>query len=569
MQQKALTKLSTSSGNSLRKQSVVKSDVEHPLKGLQQSIGNRAVQRLVQSHYIQAKLQVSSPGDQFEQEADRVADTVMRMPEPANPVAQRQVDKDDEEEKPIQAKPAEASTQSSPSRAHVASTLTLSSGQGRPLPDTIRNYMEPRFGTDFGQVKVHTDSDAIQMNRAVGAQAFTHGCDIYYGAGHGPNNLDLTAHELTHVLQQTADHGARGAKTNHSNATGPKLSIQRNPAAQIQRRLIVSGSTEALVREYLGVVGGAAGLVLNWTFATPRVTTGGNLPGAVPSPSGRSNILSVINHPTQHAELHIGTNQPGVGDGAFPGAGSTIQTIDMDDIRNLNASLPGQGTALAFHEMMENFNAHGLGFGAGAFGPSHEVGLEAESDLLEDVGIAGRRLNAAARVTVIPAPAGQPTGPNITYQRRVRVFTHYFLEIIERVTTGSPTGPGADFERVSARRIPKVQVSQRTVDSFASGSTVMPPAGNATLAAVLADLNANADSTVLIEGFADSVGGAASNRTLSRNRTTAARAFFIANGITADRIAVVGRGETNFVAGNDTEAGRRQNRRIQLTVHRP
>lgn len=54
----------------------------HPLIHLQRSIGNRAVQRLINSPYIQAKLQVSTPDDLFEQKADRVADTVMRMPNP-------------------------------------------------------------------------------------------------------------------------------------------------------------------------------------------------------------------------------------------------------------------------------------------------------------------------------------------------------------------------------------------------------------------------------------------------------------------------------------------------------
>jgi outer membrane protein OmpA-like peptidoglycan-associated protein len=335
----------------------------------------------------------------------------------------------------------------------------------------------------------------------------------------------------------------------------------------IQRRLIVSGSHEALVNEYLTLVGTAAGLRLNWAFATPRVTVAGNRPGAVPSPDARTNLTRVIGHAKQHAELHIGTNQPRVSVGAFPGGASTIQTIDMDDIRNLNASLAGQGTAKAFHEMMENFNAHGAGFGN--FGASHAVGLEVESNILEDQGIVGRRLGGGLPSTVIPAPAGQPTGPNITYLRQLQSFTHYFLEMIQRRTTGSPTGPGADFEVVSARRIPKVQVSQRTVDSFASGSAAIPAAGNATLAAALADLNANANSTVLIEGFADNRGGQAGNRTASRNRAATAQAFFIANGIAADRIAIVGRGETNFVAPNNTAAGRLQNRRIVLTVHRP
>jgi outer membrane protein OmpA-like peptidoglycan-associated protein len=122
---------------------------------------------------------------------------------------------------------------------------------------------------------------------------------------------------------------------------------------------------------------------------------------------------------------------------------------------------------------------------------------------------------------------------------------------------------------VGAFRVPKIQVSQRTVGSFVTGSDAIPVAGNATLNATLADLIANANATVLIEGFTDSVGRSANNRGLSLRRARAVQAFFIANGINVNRIAIVGRGETNFVAPNNTEAGRGRNRRIVMTVHRP
>ncbi|MBM0744533.1 DUF4157 domain-containing protein [Phormidium sp. CLA17] len=63
--------------------------------------------------------------------------------------------------------------------------------------------MEPRFGTDFSQVRVHMGSEAVQMNKDLSAQAFTYKQDIYFGAGKSPGKNDLTAHELTHVVQQT------------------------------------------------------------------------------------------------------------------------------------------------------------------------------------------------------------------------------------------------------------------------------------------------------------------------------------------------------------------------------
>src|SRR5688572_12564056 len=82
MQLKPLSKPRTISRSSrLPKQSGVKSAAKHPLMALHHSIGNRAVQRLIQSHYLQAKLNVSTPGDEYEQEADRVADKVTRTPD--------------------------------------------------------------------------------------------------------------------------------------------------------------------------------------------------------------------------------------------------------------------------------------------------------------------------------------------------------------------------------------------------------------------------------------------------------------------------------------------------------
>jgi len=68
---------------------------------LQRTIGNQAVQRMVRSGALQAKLRIGQPGDKYEQEADRVADAVMRMPEPW---VQRQVEPEEEEET-LQSKP--------------------------------------------------------------------------------------------------------------------------------------------------------------------------------------------------------------------------------------------------------------------------------------------------------------------------------------------------------------------------------------------------------------------------------------------------------------------------------
>ncbi|MEQ8970294.1 MAG: DUF4157 domain-containing protein, partial [Coleofasciculus sp. C1-SOL-03] len=84
----------------------------------------------------------------------------------------------------------------------LESRLNASKGGGSPLSEGVRGFMEPRFGADFSGVRVHTGGEAVQMNKELGAQAFTHGSDIYFGAGKLPGNNELTAHELTHVVQQ-------------------------------------------------------------------------------------------------------------------------------------------------------------------------------------------------------------------------------------------------------------------------------------------------------------------------------------------------------------------------------
>src|SRR6185295_1141905 len=76
---------------------------------------------------------------------------------------------------------------------------------GRPLDSPAREFMEPRFGRDFSNVRVHADSRAADSARAVGAHAYTVGRDVVFGDGkYSPGTREgnsLLAHELTHVAQ--------------------------------------------------------------------------------------------------------------------------------------------------------------------------------------------------------------------------------------------------------------------------------------------------------------------------------------------------------------------------------
>jgi hypothetical protein len=162
---------------------------------LQRAVGNQAVIRLFKAGVIQAKLRIGQSNDIFEQEADRVAEQVMRVPEP---LMEGKLDN------------AEAS---SDIESHVNSIR----GGGQPLPESVRRFFEPRFGQDFTQVRIHTDTKSTESAKGVNALAYTVGRDVVFGFGqYAPNTVEgkkLLAHELTHVVQHSSRLQRQGMST--------------------------------------------------------------------------------------------------------------------------------------------------------------------------------------------------------------------------------------------------------------------------------------------------------------------------------------------------------------------
>jgi hypothetical protein len=212
----------------------------HPILQLQHTMGNRAVGR-----FIQAKLTVSQPEDVHEQEADQVAEQVMRMPDASStegavvtrssslPNIQRVCSEceeelhrqpTDEEEKPLQTK----AISGGPSKVYpdFESGLDAVQGSSEPLPESERAFFEPRFGFDFSQVRVHTDAQAAKSARELNARAYTVGRDVVFGPGqYEPQTTAgrrLMAHELAHVVQQ-----ARMTGQQTSDSMAPGISAQK------------------------------------------------------------------------------------------------------------------------------------------------------------------------------------------------------------------------------------------------------------------------------------------------------------------------------------------------------
>lgn len=172
---------------------------------------------------IQPKLAINAPRDPYEQEADRVAGEVMRMPD-SGADGTAGVRRDPEATKPQRQCPeceGKGGSETEEIDGHVESEIRSLRG-GSPLPETERAFFEPRFGHDFTAVRVHTDSRAARLAKSVNAHAFALGRDIVFGSGrYSPGTAEgrhLLAHELTHVVQQerVQPHIQRLTITQHS-----------------------------------------------------------------------------------------------------------------------------------------------------------------------------------------------------------------------------------------------------------------------------------------------------------------------------------------------------------------
>ena len=121
----------------------------HPLRRLQRLAGNQAVQRLVQ-----AKLEIGSPDDRYEREADQVAKQVVS---PFSTKLPQSLQHQSEQNARLRMSPgiqrrAGGGLNVTPT---IESAIQHERGSGRPLPEMTRTQMEQAFGADFGDVRIH------------------------------------------------------------------------------------------------------------------------------------------------------------------------------------------------------------------------------------------------------------------------------------------------------------------------------------------------------------------------------------------------------------------------------
>jgi Domain of unknown function (DUF4157) len=154
----------------------------------------------------QSGLVLGKPEHESEREAERVSNEVMRTPEPKALPASR-LELLTSKREPLQLMRAQVADRESTAVSPEVHQTLRSAGQ--PLDFATRNFMESRFGHDFGKVRVHTGDQAADAARSVGARAFTVNHNIVFGRDEFTPSTEagnrLLAHELTHVVQQQAN----------------------------------------------------------------------------------------------------------------------------------------------------------------------------------------------------------------------------------------------------------------------------------------------------------------------------------------------------------------------------
>ena len=238
------------------------------------------------------KLTVGAPDDEYEREADRMADTVMGMsdmngiyPSQAPNFGLKAHDVNPKLPPIIRRKAGEASPKLH--RTVESDIQSLQSG-GQPLEPDTQFFFETRFGTDFSHIRVHTGLRAENATQAIHARAFTHGNNLVFGAGEyapGTNSgKTLLAHELTHVVQQR----------------------HRKPARQIQRNI---GELQQQIRRIIAdedtaAINSISTELLNATSPGQRAGMVRILTNQLWVGSGsEATIVRLIGHNSQHSQV--------------------------------------------------------------------------------------------------------------------------------------------------------------------------------------------------------------------------------------------------------------------------
>jgi len=166
-------------------------------------------------------------------------------------------------------------------------------------------------------------------------------------------------------------------------------------------------------------------------------------------------------------------------------------------------------------------------------------------------GVIGNQTGSTARGAIIGAVVGGAAGAIIGHQ-----MDQQAKELEQNI-------PGATVARVGEG----IAVTFASGLLFAFDSDQILPAAGTNLSELAKSLQKYPDSQLLIVGHTDNVGDAAYNQRLSERRSASAAAYLAAQSVDRTRLAASGKGESEPIATNDTDAGRGQNRRVEVAIY--
>jgi hypothetical protein len=231
--------------------------------------------------FFQPKLSINQPNDVYEQEADQMADKVMRMPagnlspsffSPAVDTISRKCQHCEDEEKLHRKESTNGEVHGSSELDNYVGSLGSS---GQNLSSTYRQFFEPRFGQDFSNVRIHTDSVAAKSAQSINALAYTTGNNIVFNNGQYAPESDsgkrLIAHELTHVVQQR---GSIQPKLIQRFTPSCEALLNSSMASAPIRVLSGAAIHTAIQEDFAANVAGAGNLAIPGASASPLRTAG-------------------------------------------------------------------------------------------------------------------------------------------------------------------------------------------------------------------------------------------------------------------------------------------------------
>jgi len=527
---------------------------------------------------IQPKLTIGAVNDPLEHEADSAADAILRMaePSPAAPLplsgaavsVQHKCDcggsscaKCEDEagrlrmnslgpRTPVDAVPA-------PPTVHEALR-----SPGRPLDPEVRAFMEPRFGHDFSQVRLHSDTAAAESARALNAHAYTLGQDIVFGsdkfAPATKEGARLLAHELTHVVQQgqgaqQIQRDDKGAGDDPEFATGEEvekaLVNYLKTAWEVQggRELQVDEDVKTAVSKLAGIVAidpndlrrmsiedfaKRVREVLGEKIPRRQMVHLFKLPEKKRTPS--KTRLEKTKEEAKKKLDEVGKRpedvRPPSGQ-AYPPGGEP----------KMGGETQGQHTSPPVPvdpvgDVIDKGTGGSIGKNPPPSRPQGTTATNQESGT-QDASIFGRRRREG------------PTGP--------------FLR------SPGPAAPTTDLgEGLAKEASPRVAaaIGSVTIDGFVTGKEDIPAGKTdrliSTAKIIVALLKQYPASTIRVTGHTDAVGKEDDNQGLGQRRADSAQAFLVGQGIPAEAIRTQTAGATQLLV--DTKSAEPKNRRVEI-----